>query len=193
MIDWNRFLPFWAGNMIRVRKAGMDWMGFRYTPEEWARLERHAKGIGDGTMRAFLAINAVLFIVMAAILIAVILVPLLNVLYPDPSKLSALVFFSILGAIIAISFGLGLPSTMAITARMLGGALPSGAAGDKALVAKVRWQINRMGLFVTALAFALIGISIAFGIDLGPALRAIISIASFAVTGLTTVMIFKKR
>lgn len=189
------FLPFWAANMLHVRGAGLDWIGFRYTEAEWRRMEALGGGVSEGGYRAFLVLNAVLFIALAGALIGLILVPVLGRLYPDPSQLSAIVFFGLLGAIALFAIAIGLPLTMSVTARLLarwvGTAAP--ATGDDALAAKVRGQIARMTLFVTALALTLIGLSIGFGIDLAPALSWAIRLLSLALGVGTVAAIVRGR
>jgi hypothetical protein len=189
------FLPFWAANMLHVRDKGLDWFGFRYSADEWARFEALAAPVSEGRYRAFLFVNALLFIVVAAALIGLVMVPVLTLLSPDPAQLPATAFFGVLGTIILVCFAIVLPTTMALAARLVAatGAPAPAEAGDDALAALVRWQILRMGLFVTAIAFALIGLSIGFGIDLEPWIALTVRIFSFGLSACTLILIFSRR
>src|SRR5258707_15002568 len=97
-------LPFWAANMLHVRDKGLDWFGFRYGPDEWARFETLAASVSEGRYRAFLFVNAALFIAVAAALVGFVMVPVLTLLSPDPAQLPATAFFGVLGTIILACF-----------------------------------------------------------------------------------------
>jgi hypothetical protein len=191
------FLPFWAANMVRARGAGFDWFGFRYGSEQWARLEALAGGISAGMYRGFLYVNAALFIVFAAILVVGFMVPVLTALSPDPALLSPVAFFAVLAVVILVSFAIGLPLSMTLASRLVawgaGAAFGALTAEDERLAGMVRWQILRMALFVAAIAFALIGIAIGFGIDLDPWLVLAVRICNFGLSLGTLVLLFTRR
>jgi hypothetical protein len=191
------FLPFWAANMIRARGAGLDWFGFRYKNEEWVRLEALAKAVSATMFGAFLFLNAVLFIAIAAVLMVGFFVPVLDALSPDPSRLSPVAFLAVLGFVILVAFAVGLPLSMTLSARLVawraGIVLGTLTTEDERLAALVRWQILRMILFVAAVAFALIGIAIGFGIDLDPWIALAARICSFGLSAATLVLLFTRR
>jgi hypothetical protein len=191
------FLPFWAANMIRARGAGLDWFGFRYDGEEWARLETLSGCITAGMFGAFLFVNAVLFIIFAAVLVVGVMMPVLTALSPDPALLSPVAFLAVLAVVILASFALGLPLSMTLAARFVarrsGVRLGALASADVRLAAVVRRQILRMILIVAAIAFALIGIAIGFGIDLDPWLALATRICSFGLSLGSLVLLFTRR
>ena len=111
-------LAFWARNMLTIRAGRMDWPGFSYTGDEWERMRRLAEPIGAGAYRAFVLVNAAIFIAIAAVVIAAVFLPLATWLFPVPAETSALEFTLLLAATAFLTIGIGLPISMGLAARL---------------------------------------------------------------------------
>ena len=142
-------LAFWARNMVFYRRRGTVWPFFNYTDAEWARMDVLAQA-AQRQFQAFLAVNTVLFLALAALGMAVIFMPLATWLFPVPDKTPALGFALLLAACTLFIVGGGLPITMNLAGRLVADAAMqaklSPQAGDAALAAKARWQIWRIML-----------------------------------------------
>jgi hypothetical protein len=170
-------LAFWASNLVAINSARMSWPGFSYSDAEWARMSTLAGAVEPGAAGKFKAINAVIFIVIAAIGIVGFFLPLALVLFPVPAETSALKFSSLLAASAFLIIGLGLPVSMRIAARwsadpvMLARLVP--APEDAALAAKISWQINRITLLMCGALVPGALLFIAYDIQAGPIITAL--------------------
>ncbi|MFD1986374.1 hypothetical protein ACFSOZ_28460 [Mesorhizobium newzealandense] len=181
-------LAFWAKGMVAISDGRMEWPGFSYTDAEWARMRTLSEPIGAGTYQMFTIVNAVIFIIIAALGIFGVFLPLAAVLFPVPAETSALKFSLLLAAYAFLIIGLGLPVSMRLSAVLVAskavrGALVS-APGDEALASKVSWQINRIMLIMCGLLVPGILLFIAYDVDAGPIITALkwLSIALMAVS-----------
>lgn len=167
-------LAFWSRNMVAIRDGGMAWPGFSYSEPEWKRMEELAEPVADRTFARFVAVNAVVFIAIAAFGIVTIFVPLASLLFPIPAETSALQFSLLLAACCLLIIGAGLPLSMSVAAwlcadaRMKARLLPR--PGDDVLAARFAWQINRITLVMCGLLAPGILLFIAYDIDGGPLL-----------------------
>jgi hypothetical protein len=171
-----RFLRYWAVNMTEAFRASSDawWPGFAYTAEEKARMKEIAEDerIGGGAMLTFYAVLVVGFIVFAGICVVGVLVPVIQLMYPDPSKLQPLPFLLVLACVVVLCLGLGLPLSMRLGA-WAGDAWSDGAplpskAGDAALLAKVRYQLRRVAFIAAGVLVPGTLLFILYDIDGGP-------------------------
>ncbi|TGQ69746.1 hypothetical protein EN829_013805 [Mesorhizobium sp. M00.F.Ca.ET.186.01.1.1] len=184
-------LAFWAKGMVSINDARMEWPGFSYSEAEWARMRALSEPIGAGTYQLFTIVNAVIFIVIAAIGIFGVFLPLATVLFPVPAETSALKFSLLLAACAFLIIGLGLPISMRLSAMLVGGKTVREAlvsrAGDEALSSKVSWQINRIMLIMCGLLVPGILLFIAYDIQAGPIVMALkwLAIALMAVSTAT--------
>ncbi|RUV17117.1 hypothetical protein [Mesorhizobium sp. M7A.F.Ca.MR.245.00.0.0] len=184
-------LAFWAKGMVSINDARMEWPGFSYTDAEWARMRTLSEPIGVGTYQLFTIVNAVIFIIIAAIGIFGAFLPLATLLFPVPADTSALKFSSLLAASAFLIIGLGLPISMRLSAMLVGGktmrAAFVSAPGDEALASKVSWQINRIMLILCGLLVPGILLFIAYDIEAGPIITALkwLAIALMAVSTVT--------
>ncbi|RUU62525.1 hypothetical protein [Mesorhizobium sp. M7A.T.Ca.US.000.02.2.1] len=181
-------LAFWAKGMVSINDARREWPGFSYTDAEWARMRTLSEPIGVGTYQLLTIVNAVIFIIIAAVGIFGAFLPLATLLFPVPADTSALKFSSLLAACTFLIIGLGLPISMRVSAMLVGGktmraALVS-APGDEALASKVSWQINRIMMILCGLLVPGILLFIAYDIEAGPIITAL-AIALMAVSTVT--------
>ena len=170
-------LVFWARNMVAIRDGGMDWPGFSYEEAEWTRMRVLASAVSDAAYGTYILVNAVLFILVAAIGIAAIFLPLATLLFPIPAETSALKFTLLLAACCFVIIGLGLPLSMRAAAswcadRAAVAALPRSDL-DPALAGKVSWQIGRITLVMCGLLVPGTLLFIAWDIRGGPVLIAL--------------------
>ncbi len=182
-------LAFWAKNMASIRSGGMDWPGFSYTDEEWARMDVLSGAVGDGAYTKYVLVNAVVFIVIAAVAIAAVFLPLATLLFPIPAKTSALKFTLLLAACCFLTIGLGLPVSLEAAASLCAdrkaiAALPL-SGGDARLAAKVSWQIKRIALIMCGLLVPGVLVFIAYDIQGGPTVTAL-KWAAIALMGIST-------
>jgi hypothetical protein len=171
----HRFLRYYAKGLFQLGPAGRDWPGFRYGSEEWQRLELYGNSVGDGASGIAMISGAVIFILIAAIVIGALFIPAMTLLYPDPSKTSALVFLACLFATALLTIGIGYP-----IALNLGGYIADRFAGDKPLemiepdrllAAKIRGQIWRVIGMLCGIGVPASLILVIYDIDLGPLVR----------------------
>jgi hypothetical protein len=187
----HRFLRYYAKGLLQLGPAGRDWPGFRYTPEEWQRLEVYGATVkGDASLIAMLSAT-VIFIVIAALVICLLFIPLMMFLYPDPSKTSALVFVSVLFATAFITIGVGYPIALNAGGWIADRWAPDTpipvTEQDRELAAKIRHQIWRMMGILCGIGVPATMILVIYDIDLGPVVRWVKPIA-YALLGL--VMVF---
>ena len=171
----HRFLRYYAKGLLQLGPAGRDWPGFRYTPDEWQRLDLYGASVKGSASLVAMFSGAAIFILIAAAVIGLLFIPSMTLLYPDPAKTSALVFLSCLFATAFITIGVGYP--IALNA---GGYLADRWAGDvqipitaidHQLVAKVRHQIWRMIGILCGIGVPGSLILVIYDIDLGPVVR----------------------
>lgn len=182
-------LAFWAKNMMGIRAGGMEWPGFSYEDAEWERMEVLAGGVSDAAYIRYVLVNAVIFIIIAAIGIAAVFLPLATILFPIPAETSALKFTLLLATCCFLIIGVGLPISLGLAARLCGdkqalAALPPSAM-DEPLQAKISWQINRITLIMCGLLVPGVLLFIAYDIQGGPIITAL-KWGAIALMGLST-------
>ena len=189
----HRFLRYWAANLASIGAAGRNWPGFQYMPEEWQRFEIYGATVGGTAAFVFMVTSAVIFIVIAALVIGLVFVPAMTLLYPDPAKTSAAVFVSLLFAMAFVTIGVGLPMAMNVGGRIADRFWTDDSAialtePDRRLARKVRNQIWRMIGLLCGIGVPVTLITIAYNIDLGPvarALKAVVYLANLSIIVLT--------
>jgi len=189
----HRFLRYWAANLASIGAAGRNWPGFQYTPEEWEHFEKYGATVAGAAAFAFMVTSAIIFIVIAALVISLVFIPAMTLLYPDPSKTSATVFISFLFATCFVTIGVGLPTAMNLGGRIAdrfwtGDSAISLTDFDRRLARKVQNQIWRMIGLLVGDGVAVTMICIAYNIDLGPvarALKAVVYAANLSAIALT--------
>jgi hypothetical protein len=178
--------------MNLIHRGAMEWPGFTYTDEEKEQLSSLAAGLTSFKFGAFLFVNTVIFITLAAIVVWFGVMPMATVL--DPEHKSGLIFLLCLALGAAVSLGLGLPASLAfssMTMNAISGPVDPGPVTEEqaaALYRKMQFQITRMGLIMS---FLLVPLVIVGRTELGGKIiefvrSAIVMIAPFAV--LLTVM-----
>lgn len=190
-------LAFWAKNMWAIRDGKMEWPGFSYTDAEWGRMQVLAAPISDGRYTLYAFVNAVIFIVIAALGIVGIWLPLADLLFPIPAETSALKFALLLAGYCLLALGVGLPISLRLAAWWC--ATPEIAGlppepSDRALHEKVAWQIGRITLIMCGVLVPGILVFIAYDIQAGPVITAL-KWAAIALMGLSTAagMIRRRR
>jgi len=177
----HRFLRYYAKGLLQLGPAGRRWYGFRYTPEDWQRLELYGATVKGGASTVAMMSGAIIFILIAAAVIGLLFVPAMILLYPDPSKTSALVFLSCLFATALLTIGIGYPIALDAggwIADKLAGDMPIEInQADRLLVTKVRHQIWRMIGILCGVGVPASMILVIYDIDLGPVVRTIKPIA----------------
>ena len=190
-------LAFWAKNMSVLRESGYSWWpGFSYTPAEWDEIERLAKPIDGGAYLKFIGLNALLFIVFTGIAVVGFMLPVLLLLYPDPSKLQPLPFVLLLASVAAITIGVGLPLSMKISAWLCASEevktqLVASSETEK-LGKRVSWQLLRMTLIMCGLLIPGVLLWIALDIQGGPLLTAIKAILALIFIGSTALVALRR-
>src|ERR1700722_2433642 len=105
-----RFMRYWGLNMTMTRSWGWSWTpGFSYTDAEWSRLLALEANVSKSSASVWLAVCPVIFIVMAAVAVGGVMIPLVVVLWPDPSKIPAIAFISLLVFSAFLTIGFELP------------------------------------------------------------------------------------
>ena len=192
-------LAFWAKGMTGIQDARMEWPGFSYSEEEWSRLRELSAAVSIGVYQKFVAVNAVIFIAIAAIGIGAVFIPLATLLFPVPAETSALKFSVLLASCAFLTIGLGLPVSMraatALTQTQAMRQALSAKAEDERLAAKVSWQINRMMLIMCGLLVPGMLLFITYDIDAGPMITTLkwVAIAVMAAASLVGVARRKGR
>ncbi len=180
-------LAFWGMNMNVATSGKNNWPGFRYTPPEWARLQKLSKAVDGLAFVKFVLIAAMVFIVLAACVVVGLFVPTLLALYPNPADLQPLPFVLLLAATALLAIGVGLPVALRIGAWMSANEAMKARlheeAGDAALAAKAAHQITRMTVIMCGLLVPGTLLWIAFNIQGGP----IVSALKWLAIGLMTV------
>jgi hypothetical protein len=82
----HRFLRYFAKGLLILGPTGRNWYGFRYTPQEWQRLELYGGSVSGGANTIATLAAAIIFILMAGAVMALGFLPALSWLYPDPEK-----------------------------------------------------------------------------------------------------------
>ncbi len=178
-------LAFWAKGMVGIRDGRMEWPGFSYAAAEWERMRVISAPINRETYRKFTLVNAGLFIAIAALGIGCVFIPLATLLFPVAAETSALKFSVLLALCAFLIIGLGLPvslrlATYLVAGRSLRDRLDA-QPGDRALAAKVAWQINRIMLVMCGLLVPGMLLFITYDIDAGPIITALKWLAIAAV------------
>src|SRR5262249_45828719 len=60
-----RFLRYFAKGLLQLGPAGRDWPGFRYTEQEWPRLELYGASVTGPASSVAMISGAVIFILVA--------------------------------------------------------------------------------------------------------------------------------
>jgi hypothetical protein len=143
------FLRYWGANMQRyVWDQGHEWPGFEYGAEDKALLERWGKSVGASFV-VFMLATVVLFILLAAAILAVVWGPILA---SDPAFVPAVLFLGALGAACVLSISVAMPLSM-LGAALLAGRFEEPLWPDEEEVAHglrvyrtVLGQIRRVGI-----------------------------------------------
>ena len=125
-------LAMWAKNMTLIKDGRMEWPGFSYSDDEWQRMYALSAPVTNFAYQKYIWINAVVFIVIAAIGIAAIFLPLATVLFPVPAETSALKFSLLLASCAFLIIGGGLPISLRIAAWMSADSGDASAIGSRA-------------------------------------------------------------
>ncbi len=154
-----RFLRYWALNVAFARQGGWGSIpGFAYTDAETSRLDELAHGFSRSGILIWLAATTVIYIVLAAVVLAVVMGAALSLLWPDSTKVPEAGFFTALGLVLVLMIGLGLPSSIALGGALADALSPpwtlADSPDDPALAAKVGRQFRRMGLVMAVLVIA---------------------------------------
>ncbi|HMU39669.1 MAG TPA: hypothetical protein PKE31_11730 [Pseudomonadota bacterium] len=110
-------VSYWAYNMTQLHNLGIRYPGFGYTDEEKQQLEALAKQVTVFGYMGFGVLNAVYFLGLAGFVMGAGAFPLMFLL--DPTHQSGGVFLACMGFGIAVSIGLGLPTSMGLAALTL--------------------------------------------------------------------------
>ena len=157
---WRSVIQYWAYNMNLIHRGAMEWPGFTYTSEEKEQLSSLAAGLTGSKFGAFLLLNTVIFIALAAIVIWFGVMPMATVL--DPQHKSGLIFLMCLSLGAVVSLGFGLPASLAFSSmamNVLGGPGDPGPVTEEqaaALYHKMQFQITRMGVIMGLLLVPLV-------------------------------------
>ena len=167
----------WGKNMIAIKDGRMEWPGFSYSDGEWQRLRALSETVSGAAFSKYILVNALAFLVIAAIGIVAIFLPLATFLFPVPAETSALRFSLLLAACAFLIIGGGLPISLRMAAWMSADAAMRqqliAAPGDEALSSKIAWQINRITLIMCGVLVPGILVWIAYDIDAGPIISTI--------------------
>jgi hypothetical protein len=144
-----RFPRYWSLNMTLARTFGWVWMpGFTYGPDEWRRFEALAAAIPRRAVMIWLFATALIFVLLAAVVMIGVLGVALTVLWPNPTDMPEAGFFALLIAVIVLAIGFGMPLSIvwggAIADWLEPGTPAVEAADDGALYAKIGRQFRRM-------------------------------------------------
>ena len=180
MSDFNKSalgrLAFWSLNMASIADAGMSWPGFSYTEQEMARMRELSQAVSPAAYARFLLLTAVVFIAIAAVVIAGVFIPLASVLFAVPADTKPLPFVLLLAVTALLTLGAGLPVAMRIGSAWSGGAALgeriAGVPGDAELAAKVARQILRMTVIMCGIFVPGTMLWIAYDIQGGPIVTA---------------------
>jgi hypothetical protein len=154
MERWSALLVrYWAFNMSLVDRRG-GWLGFRYTEEEKAALEAIAAKVPRFEYYVWIALTALFYLVIAAVVATVGMNCLIVVIGGEQnmSKTPAPLFFAQLALDLAVGFAVGFPAAMLPAAALAGRwfAVADAALPDRAATAhyfhKLWFQITRMAL-----------------------------------------------
>ena len=174
-----RFLRYWSANMgvAFAESGGAPWLGFGYAEPEMLRMRQLAAALPGTATSIFFAVTVVAYIVLAALGIVLFMMPVLDWLYPDPSKLQPLVMVLILAVIAFFTLGFGLPLSMKLGAwlgdHFGGGTAATPAPGDAKLVEKVRFQLWRMIVIMVGTFIPGCMLFILYDIQAGPLVLAL--------------------
>jgi|GEM_PF-1330942 len=191
-------VAFWAKNMTVLRDSGYKWWpGFTYSDAEWQQMDKLAAPISGGAYIKFTWLNALLFIVFAAVVVVCFFVPVLTLMYPNPADIQPLPFSLALAATALIAIGLGLPLTMKISAWLCANeevrATLASTPETEALASRVSWQLARMTLIVCGILVPGMLLWITFNIDGGPILTALKFVFALLFIGSTALTALKKK
>lgn len=111
---------YWGGALSLTRSEdGSQWPGFYYEEDEIKQLDALAEQVGPGEFGRFLLLNSLVFIALAALVLVALFLPTLKAMYPDLSQMQAGPFFGLLGLVVALAVGLGLPLSMVLSGVVL--------------------------------------------------------------------------
>jgi len=191
-------VAFWAKNMSVLRDSGYKWWpGFTYSDAEWQQMETLAAPISGGAYIKFTWLNALLFIVFAAVVVVCFFVPVLTLMYPNPADIQPLPFSLALAATALIAIGFGLPLTMKISAWLCANeevrATLASTPETEALASRVSWQLARMTLIMCGILVPGMLLWITFNIDGGPILTVLKFVFALLFIGSTALTALKKK
>jgi hypothetical protein len=185
-------------NMNVATGGRNNWPGFRYTPTEWARLEKLAEAVDGGAFVKFVLIVAVVFIALAGCAVVGLFLPIMIALYPNPADTQALPFVLLLASTALLAISVGLPISLRVGAWASASEAMKARlhqeAGDAALAAKAAHQITRMTVIMCGLLVPGVLLWIAFDIQGGPIVTALkwLAIGLMGVSAVHTVVTRKR-
>jgi hypothetical protein len=165
-----RLLHYWSLNVMLARAGGWGWIpGFSYDPPEQRRIAEIAAAIPGAAVLAWLTATIAIFIGIAIAATTGFMVPMMALLWPDPSMMSGLSFALLMAMVLLATFGLGMPLAMSLggaVADRVGGCprLPE-APGDAALAARIRGQFWRFGAALSIGFIPAVLVFLAWGTD----------------------------
>lgn len=144
---------YWAFNMSLIDSRG-GWLGFRYGADEQATLESIAAKVPALEYYVWVALTAVFYIVIIAVVVTAGMNCLIYVIGGEQnmSKTPAPLFFAQLALDLGVGFSIGFPAAMLPAAALVGRwfAVSDAALPDRATTAhyfhKLWFQITRMAL-----------------------------------------------
>jgi hypothetical protein len=165
-----RLLCYWSLNVMLARAGGWRWLpGFSYDPPEQRRIAEIAAAIPGAAVLAWLTATIALFIGLASAAITGFMVPMMALLWPDPSMMSGLDFALLMAIVLLAALGLGMPLAMslggAVADRLGGHPLLLETPGDATLAAKIRGQFWRFGAALSIGFIPAVLVFLAWGTD----------------------------
>ncbi len=145
---------YWAFNMSLIHSRGGNWLGFGYSDDEKTTLSSLAAKVPTPEYFVWVALTAVFYIAIAAVVVTVGMNGLIHVIGGEQNMANtpAPLFFAQLALDLGVSFSIGFPLAMLPAAALVGrwfavadAALP-GRATTSHYFHKLWFQITRMAL-----------------------------------------------
>lgn len=113
------FARMWSANMIPIIEKSGGWPGFRYTDEEQAAMEKQLDRFPRAMQRyrIFAFANAIVTIALM-LLFCLIMVWSLTALQRTHGQLPSTVFGAAMGAVVALSLGIGIPFSLYLSCAL---------------------------------------------------------------------------
>jgi hypothetical protein len=143
---------YWAFNMSLIHSRGGNWPGFRYSDDEKTTLNSLAASVPAPEYFVWVALTAVFYIAIAAVVVTVGMNGLIHVIGGEQNMANtpAPLFFAQLALDLGVSFSIGFPLAMLPAAALVGRWFADAALPDRATTShyfhKLWFQITRMAL-----------------------------------------------